>query len=663
MPSPTKLASLLEGVESPSNRSENEIDTLLSSPVAPPNTAVLKRTSQIKFSPLKTPKTTSRFRPGLEEMHPSKAHSAVKLGRSASRFRLQGSEPLLRAPELISSSTGIEEGTPTKSKGSLPSHMSSPKFEFSLARPDVHLSAQTQQIMDSVREEAAKIKADMQAEREKQDLKDEEADQLRGLRGRKIAKARGKAGRFSEVHMQEFKKMDSIAGHASTWRFQQPTSSSLKRGNSKARLTPDEPEGAAGTKRSMTFRSDDDDRLENVAPGKRAKKDHHHDASAARQLSGDESSEDGSIRPIHPKCLPSAFATPTRASVARSASVKQMKTMIPSLFLTPSGKVIQSPTHPRTEGSQKYFSLLPGFSRMKSILHRHQPKVSNDSVDVARTQIPAPQKILNYDIGLQSQPGTPVPKRVEFSASTNARYELAAVSPSPSKIAKLQLYRPASPFPGSEPVLYPSLSNTNSRHELAKESSSTLSFAEQLRRPSSPLPASEPGLYPVLTNSPDITTRTARRSSKPLNSGDFSFRADKPMPSPGTILLSPTKKATTIRQVRPSGIVTPVTAFENLPTIPHGMPNKKRRRADSDDEAENIAPVTNAEEEEHEDGPWAKKLKRSPQKPLPPAGKNKTSRGGGRAIPKPAAGKGRDKAKRVLSVSRLNMLAKPKSRG
>lgn len=623
------------------NASANEFDATVSSPIAPPNTAIVPRASSITFSPLKTPDTSSRFHLPIEEMHPSKAHSAFKKS-SATRFQLQGVESLLRAPKIFSSSTVNGETTPTNSKGSLPSHLSSPKFEFSFPRPDVHLSVETQRIMDSVREEAAKIKADMQLERENQERKDEEAEQADSRGRRKIAKAKGKAGRFSEVHMQEFRKMDSIANHASLLRFQQPTASSLKRSNSKAYLDTDETEGRAVTQGALTS-SDDEAGLD--SPVKRARKNHHNDTAAARQSS-----------PNPSKRLTSAFITPTKASLARSASAKQMKTMIPSLYRTPASKAIPSPTHPKTEGSHKFLPILTGFKSMKSFLYRQPP----DTKDLETLTSPRKTHDKNSE---KTQPSTPLPKRVEFSASTNARYELTKSSTSPSKIPGLQMHRAASPFPGLDPVSYPSLTNNSPRPKVpttfpspSKNAESQSHLLGAVSNPSC--------IYPSLVESPNINTR-ARSPSRPSNVDDFTFRTEKAWPGKqNTNESSPEKTprsthgSRTIRQVRPSGIVTPVAPFD-FPAIPHGLQNKKRHRADSDDETENIPPEYSVDGQD-EEGPRAKKVKTSPHKELPSPSK-KIPRGRANVSSKSAAGNAQ--AKRVLSLSRLNALARPKTRG
>ena len=72
--------------------------------------------------------------------------------------------------------------------------------------------------MQSLRGEAAKIKAQLMEQRSKQEVQDIQADQLFGVGGREIKQAKGKSGRFSDVHKEQFKKMDSIANHASTWK-------------------------------------------------------------------------------------------------------------------------------------------------------------------------------------------------------------------------------------------------------------------------------------------------------------------------------------------------------------------------------------------------------------------------------------------------------------
>ena len=532
--------------------------------------------------------------------------------------------------------TALPQHTPSKSKGSLPDKMTSPTFDFSFERPESALSLEAQKIMDSVREEAAKIKAQMIEERSRQEHKDGEADQLYGVGGRKIAKPKGKSGRYSDVHKQEFKKMESIAGHASVWKNNiEANASSLKRSPSKAGL--DEPLGKFPRSKSLkTFgQQTSSDRLENTSPGKRVKQNRYDDTSSARPVSRDTdaelSSNQSTTAKVRPQSgLPSAVTTPTKASLARSASVKSMKTsMIPSLSRSASTKTLGSPVAPKTEGSNKYLSSLSRFGSMKSILHRSQPKFSDDPTKVAAgTHLPLPQGKMNLDKdlpGLPTNPSmglhrSPAMKRVVFTPSTKSQHNLAANSPSPSKI----------PTPHQ-----PQTSDDTPK-------------------------SSDPISYPDLGNSPNITTRT--KIPKASTPGEFTFRSEKTMDFNTASPVTVTSPGSTIRHVRPSGISTPLPAFKSLPPIPHGMSNKKRRRADSDSEAEdeeNVDPMV--VDEVDNDQPKAKKqrMNGSQEKLSDPVSPLKRHAAGSR-IPK--LGGAKEKGRAGISLGRLNMLARPKER-
>ncbi len=568
----------------------------------------------------------------MEEMHPSKVHqSTVKPSASRQGFgsifsRMIGSPS---KPTL----TALPQETPSKSKGSQPDKMTSPTFDFSFERPESDLSLEAQKIMDSVREEAAKIKAQMIEERSKQEHKDGEADQLYGVGGRKIAKPKGKSGRYSDVHKQEFKKMDSIAGHASVWKNKvEANASSLKRSPSKAGF--DEPLGKLP--RSKSFKTlgqqPSSDRLENTSPGKRAKQNRYDDTSSARPVSRDTDLEIESIHTTSAKLqsrsgLPSAVTTPTKASLARSVSVKSLKTsMIPSLSRSASTKTLASPVAPKTEGSNKYLSSLSRFGSMKSILHRSQPKFSNDPTKVAAgTHLPLPQGKLDLEKDLPSLPGTPsvalhrspTMKRVGFTPTTTSQHDLAANSPSHSKIP--------TPHPCGDIVK-----------------------------------SSDPISYPDLGNSPNITTRT--KIPKASTPGDFTFRSEKTMDFNTTSPTTVTSPGSTIRHVRPSGISTPLPAFKSLPSIPHGMSNKKRRRAESDTETEdeeNVDPMAVVEVDD--DQPKAKRQRMNgSQEKMANTSSPLKRRAAGSRIPK--LGGVKEKGRTGISLGRLNMLARPKDR-
>lgn len=154
----------------------------------------------------------------MAEMHPSKAQQSTLPPEPASGLRLGFSDIPLNT-----------QRTPTKIG------IGSSSFDFRFARP-TQLGPEAQRMMDDLREEALKIKAKLAAERE-------EEKRLAGentMASRKIAKPKGKVGRFSDIHMAQFKKMDSIADGPSLSRAQAgriaPAITGLKRTQSKAEL-------------------------------------------------------------------------------------------------------------------------------------------------------------------------------------------------------------------------------------------------------------------------------------------------------------------------------------------------------------------------------------------------------------------------------------------
>ena len=631
-PIASKLSSLLERDESPPSGAPRSLNTLVSSPLAPPNTALVQGPVAGQPALFKTPQTASRIQPSMEDMHPSKVHQST-IKPSASRHGFGNIFSRMTDSPTKTTPTAFPQQTPSKSKSSMPGKLTSPTFDFSFERPESDLSVEAQKIMDSVREEAAKIKLQMIEERSKQEHKDGETDQLYDIGGRKIAKPKGKTGRYSNVHKQEFRKMDSIAGHASLWKNKIETSaSSLKRSPSKAGF--DEPLGKLPRSKSFkTFgRQSPSDRLENTLPGKRAKQNRYDDTSSARTVAHDADSEADTAQTTSAKVkaqpgLPSAVTTPTKASLARSASVKSMKTsMIPSLSRSASTRTLTSPAAPKTEGSNKYLSSFSRFGSMKSILHRSQPKFSSDPTKIAAgTHLPLPQAKVDLEKELPSFPSTPsmglqrspTMKRVGFTSSTKSQHDLTANSPSPTKITTPHLHH---------------------QSQQSDENSKTFDSIS----------------YPDLCSSPKIP-----RASTP---GDFTFRSEKTMDFSTTSPTTIASPGSTIRHVRPSGISTPLSAFTNLPSIPHGMSNKKRRRVESDTEAEeeeNIDPMATGETDD--DQPKSKKQRTNgAQERTADAPSPSKRRATGSRIPK--LGGPKENARKGISLGRLNMLARPKDR-
>ena len=336
--SATQLYSLLERDETPDTGAQPSIDQVLSTPDDPPQPSLQDRLAPA--SAITTPKTLPR--PPQAEMHPEEAHrTTAQPSSSGGRLGFiditTGSHP----------SIGSWQNSPLKNypRQSLPRNMTS-EFEFKFAS-ESSLSTEAQKLMDNVRGEAARIKAKMIAEKEEQGCKDNGGEKLfHGFSsaGRKIAKPKGKAGRFSDIHMTQFKKMDSIANHASSFRtkpgFAQPTQQSLKRSGSKAGLdelerpqtagkgTPGRPPPpfmrptTAGGSSKPTLIGTQQERPYDPSPAKRLRRSEIGDVSKAKQVSSP--AYEGNISSLsHQKSyLPGNPFSSTKASLARSQSTK-----------------------------------------------------------------------------------------------------------------------------------------------------------------------------------------------------------------------------------------------------------------------------------------------------------------------------------------------------
>ena len=636
-PSTNKLSSLIERNESPEVSTSN-LDALVSSPSAQSTGPNPSRFGRADVS-VETPQTASRTGPPPAEMHPSKAQLSTKkpvpMSGPLNSHPVNG---LVRSPSKIAVAVSTQR-TPHKRHSVAQETIKSPTFDFSFDKPESALSSEAQKIMNSVREEAARIKTQMTDERNKQKQADEEASGLSDVAGRQIRKPKGKAGRFSDIHRAEFKKMDSIANHASTWKtkFQEAAASPLKRSPSKAGLD-DTPKSLPRTKSFKSLYTGNSERLENPTPGKRMRRTNDEDTSQARPVSQHSYMEIHSVQTSPTKspasALPSAVTTPTKASIARSASVKNLKTtMIPTLARSASTKTLNSP--PRTEGSNNKRS--GSWSRfggnVKSILHRAQPKLSSDRTKIAAgTHLPLPKQMPAIDKALPLLPGTPTIKHVNFTPSTNSYHEAALGATSPS-LVKAQA--------------------TGSQAEVA-------SF-------SPPKAESVPITYPDLTASPNITTRSkSPKATTPAPStgpGNFTFRPDKPIAfanptSPSANLAA----ARTIRPVRPSGQVSCTTGmpgafFSPEPAISHGISNKKRKHeTSSDDEGdkENTGPVAVVDEGAATPSPAKKaRVGPAPMHTVVSPSKQRLTTAGRNDILKKKGG---------ISLGRLNMLARPKER-
>lgn len=655
---PDKLSSLIERDESSNDGVQLNLDTIISSPVVPRKTTI-GITSQGEVADLKTPTTAGRLYPSLEEMHPSKVHqSTTKQPDSALRLGFVDIGAYTEPSRFKTGIGRLGQDTPSRPKVVNAKPPSSPGFEFKFTRRGPELGPEAQKMMDDLREEALRIKAQLVVEPKEAQMKDatdEENNVVGGsAAGRRIAKPKGKVGRFSEVHMAEFKKMDSIAGHPSAYRLQQPaavsplkpTTTSLKRSKSQAKL--DEPGNPISTATPMkkTQRTNFDTKSNN----KRMKQHMEDDTSSARPIAQEERNANGGSKPSTPGLtrsksggLPSVVVTPTKASLARSTSVKHpSNTMIPSISRsastrTPGGAGL------RSEGSNKHLASLGNLSRMKSILRR--PRLFSATTTERHATKPDIPNVT-----------TPTPKT---RMDTNLDKELPSLPPSTDHRQHHQI-----------PSAVKRVNFTSNTKTAADTESSTTNLAAipapiKTLIQQSPSKSSLPTLnYPSLPQATEHNPRTADAAF------DFTFTSLSPFKGPikfsNTAITggsttptisttTPNKTSSTIRYVRPSvGVQTNNTNL-SLPAvsgvIPHGMPNKKKRHHEtsSDSDEENREPNPKRQhvgdkQQERQDAMASR---------IPSAVKKTGVRG---------SQDGKKKKRGILSAARLNVLARPKQR-
>ncbi|KAJ5615577.1 hypothetical protein N7537_000691 [Penicillium hordei] len=561
---------------------------------------------QQKRASMRTPTSVTAARPSREEMHPSKAQQSTT--KHADSGLLLGFNPVKKDANGNVVKLGISDDTPTKSKASpVTDQFGTPGFEYKFHSQETELSDEAKLLMESVRADAARIKAQMVHGNSEQEHENHEAEQIH--ENRKIAMPKGKTNRFSDIHMAEFRKMDSIAGHASSFRAIpgrfQPVTKSLKRSKSKAQL--DEPESQNSSPSRSASKISNLSTPTAATAAKRVKHNESDDTSTRHESKEQTQKVETPRRPAGPRPRPrtnvrSSLMTPTHASLARttSASFKAPRTsMIPSLKFSPAAKTIASPRTPRTDFNPRLKSKLPTLGSLTSILRRRQPLFSRDPAKIASgTHVAAPDfnpKSLFGGAGdVSDSAPTPSPKKhVEFTPSVKSRHELVVASPSPSKGSSAQRHSMVGD------VVYPTL----------------------------------PALTPE-KNSAALTSTT------------------------------PTSKFKSIRHVRKSDAGEQPAPYQELPVVTHGIAhgivNKKRHRSEVNDEdapstanTENVPP-TDVQSDERS----SKRFKSNPPTPSPVKKRlTKTPVRPSGQIGTPAS---KQKRHRVLSMSRLNMLSKPK---
>ena len=675
----------------------------------------------------KTPgRSSSPVKPPLSEMHPSKVHPTMAPPSSGLRLGFTDIKPSADRDDIL---PAVAQTTPSKIGGiAVPSSTS---FNFRFARDGTNeLSADAQRMMENLREKASKFKEQLTMEREAEKIVEEDNN-------RKIAKAKGKAGRYSAAHMAEFKKMDSIADHPSRFRAQPgrttPLKPGVKRSQSKADL--DEPETAQGkqptpapTSAKTRARLVDEPR----STAKRARQEVGDDVSSNRPVSRDgstiprpKSSGMGAGIPRSKSNLASLM-TPTKSSLSRSTSVRTPG--LTSILKSPSkpsglprsattssipapkpeaekeSEVVQSPPiAPKTPTSR--------LDRVKSILRGTKTSVMKAktglySSSLLTSKTPGPT-FADKDTALpvpMTTPGRKLTKRVAFTPETR-RETLKQNSPSPVKLPAPELSRPK-PRQVLGEVYYPPLDAVLLEEQIDRG----LAYPD-LASSSRPLPeppvkqfkagsaeTSAPGTFtfrsdhtisfksasPSFGSSPgQASVRQVRPSILTTETMPGSF----PTPAPPTVVIAPASSSRRADNI--SRTSTPGTTGTNKENeaprtvylaLPHGMSNKKRNRASTDEEeAEQEAAERAAKKRRQETVPegdallaprlvGSSSISMSARKKRPIM--NMSSPRKKILSPGFAGGAGADtpgtpspvKKKGVISLSRLNMLARPKER-
>ncbi|KAG9190895.1 hypothetical protein G6011_08983 [Alternaria panax] len=515
-----------------------------------------------------TPKDRTPIKPAGQEMHPAHHHASTAKILDEARwlgFQSLGTAPS-KATTLIGQVTPSKTPVPATSSAKLDS---SPNFRFRfkspLSKDEAALSPSSRNILKD-----AGIAGTPGGGSRALFGTSEWSSKADVSPQRKMAEAKGKMARFSDVHMKQFKSMDSIANHPSAFRAD-PTrfkpvvgnplkkspskpdlanseTNKLKRTKSKADLAEPSASAAGGLKRTQSKmdlaasgskipptplkrtqtkidlvgsslpRSQPTARM---APPTRDRlqasreNDADHNAAAAKRVKRTESDDAATTRPASREKMPDVPArvtatsarkktsqttlprlaarlmTPTKSSIARSQSVKTLKTtsMIPSLGGSPSTNNLgSSPSVSRSVKLPSAGTSFPPASnfghlqamrdgardsmrkasqnlqRVRSILRTPNRKFSDDPSKIAAgTHVSPPAS--DSDNAMPAVPATaPVKKQVNFSSSTleRASHDELGKSPSPMK------FRAGSEVPAGA-VIYPTIGSGAQHPDLSQE--------------------------------------------------------------------------------------------------------------------------------------------------------------------------------------------------
>ncbi|EHA53059.1 hypothetical protein MGG_12890 [Pyricularia oryzae 70-15] len=688
-------------------------------------------------SPFPRTPASSAIKPPATEMHPEHYHASTAAPSSALHLGfsdINPAGPLNSSPTM--EVTQRAAAAPSRRTSTVPSA----PFTFHLENPNAAtggLSERTKALLEDMRGDIEQIAADLRAKRD-QEKAEAEAN------GRKIASAKGKRGRFSDVHWKELQKMDSIVNHPSVQRYKTMNSNGssssiagnvstspaqltkgIKRTQSKANLNDSEPRRGTVTaessrkppakfpispaKRQNGLFGGGSDEVPQSAV-KRARQRIEDDASTARPVSRDASSiprpttagREGPGLPRSHTTVP-ALMTPTKSSLARSAASAAKPG--PSGTLTapaPPGRLKTSASNSSLAMASKIAVPVRSpsrFDRIKSMLRG----VQKDDSPKPGSALPVPRasglktpSASNLEKPLPAVPATTpsrkLMKRVVFTPDSKKPVTFLGNDRTPSPLKSiLKSGLPRSKTMGKLPeVHYPNLDTVMDEGEGQESSVPAVQY---------------PDLQTLTDGPPDLTTTSETDGLGSAVPGTFTFRSDHTIEFGGTspVGFGGSRGQSSVRHVRqsimpsqssmamPGSFPDSVTEFTNggggnsgqrenkenrapsafLPAVKHGLGNKKRHRADSDDEDEVFEERATKRARQIEDGealfgssrgakgsvsvpPKARKqhprtmLYSSPKKPS-------EFPGVGTKTPSPVKRSG-------ISLSRLSMLARPKMR-
>lgn len=720
---------------------ELELPTVIER-VEPVKRQTPKRITPKKMDVFETPATpaTHALKPPSTEMHPSKFHPTTAEPSSALRLGFTDIEETRRRDS--SHGAGLQS-TPSK-VGGVPSSAFTLRVPAGTTANQLGLGAEALRVLEGLKEKAAEYKADLIANRE-----NDSSSASTDANGRTIAKPKGKSGRYSAAHMAEFKKMDSIEGHASAWRAQEGrfvpvVKTGIKRSLSKANLdTPQkntkqiervlpatEPRkrtsvmeslGRFSAKRLGTKApiSEDQVSAKDEQPSlsaKRVKKSAEDDASTTRPVSRDMTSiprpassvkKPATSRIARPSL--SRLMSPTKSSIGRftspgkSEAASSAATSLPQPNFKPQGeaKELKESKGPKELVRPKEPMTL---KELKELMESKEPKdtklfeESKEPEEAENVTDSAMKRSV-----MKSVFGSSIFSPRRRSAIPQPVITTAQTPPASSRFSNLNITRLAATQPTKKSVKHvtftPEVTRTifDPDSPSPHKSNTTKKALERTEVEKALEEAKSSGdiAYPDLSSYKhllDSSTEEVIKSPSPSVPGRFTFRSDHTIkfgnPSPSGFGASPGQSS--VRHVRnsikatsdmPGSFPDPVSPSSHpnkentapspakvLPGVPHGMANKKRHRASSaEEDADKEAADRAGKKAKSSHVPEGQALLAprllGKSTSISASAKKAAGKTPVRPIIRAVSSSSPSKKRPTLSMSRLNMLARPKNRG